>query len=430
MNLRERLRRQPPPGPGAASAGRALPADWPLAVRAGAESVVLGWGLVVLPILVLYLASSSRDAAAALSLGGVLRTGTGIWSLGFGGAMGAGTGEYGTLSLPLLGLTLLQVWLTRASVRRARLSGPAAGAITVGAAAVTSLVIVAATHPAASRTWTAGMGVTVLTAAVTAWSLQRSGRGWQAAAEWHERRPEWLGVALRVTRELAVVLVVLAGATALLGLIVGAGRVSRLHDVLAGGGLAATAGLTLLQLGWLPTAVVWALSWLAGPGFVMGTGSVFSPTRVLAGAVPGLPLLGGLPTAALGAEGAFLPFLIALAAAAVAWRWRTALRDLPLRQTAAMTVTVALALAGGVLLACLAASGQVGPGRMADVGPRSGFVAAIVALMVLVGVGLVAVLPHPRTRALTSRGVQATKAATSAAADSARERLKTRTGKR
>ncbi|CED90939.1 Hypothetical protein AAM4_1107, partial [Actinomyces succiniciruminis] len=80
MNLRDRLRRQPPPTPDD-SRRPALPADWPLAVRAGVEAVALSWGVVVLPTLVLYLVDSSRDAAAALTLGGVLRTGTGTWSL-------------------------------------------------------------------------------------------------------------------------------------------------------------------------------------------------------------------------------------------------------------------------------------------------------------------------------------------------------------
>ncbi|MDU0347248.1 beta-carotene 15,15'-monooxygenase, partial [Actinomyces sp. MRS3W] len=61
------------------------------------------------------------------------------------------------------------------------------------------------------------------------------------------------------------------------------------------------------------------------------------------------------------------------------------------------------------------------------VGPRSGYVAAIIGLTVGVGVGLVAVLLHPRTRVLTRRGVEATATATAAAAGSAREHLKART---
>ncbi|WP_103063140.1 DUF6350 family protein [Actinomyces qiguomingii] len=429
MNHGERMRGHSQAQLDGGAVSRILPPGWPLAVRAGVESVVFGWALVVLPTLALYLASSSRDAAAALSLGAVLRTGTGLWSLGFGGVVG-GEDQYGTLSLPLLGVTLLQAWLIRSSVRRARLSGPAAGALAVGASGLTTLLIVTTTGSVASRGWTAVIGVSALAGLITAVALQRAGRGWRTASVRWERLPEWIGVALRMCRDLAVALIVLAAVVTLVGLIAGAGRVSRLHDALAGGGLMATAGLILLQIGWLPTAMVWALSWTAGPGFVVGAGSVFSPTRVQAGAVPGLPLLGGLPTAAVGAWGAFLPFLIVLAAAAVAWRQRGVLRTLPLRQAAATTATAAVLSACGVLAACLAACGQVGPGRMTDVGPHCGYVAAIVALMVLVGVGLIAVLPHPRTRMLTRRGVRATTAATSAAGEGVRERLKVRTARR
>ncbi|MDO4899795.1 DUF6350 family protein [Actinomyces sp.] len=428
MDHRERSLRTSPTQAGADGSRRVLPPDWPLALRAGAESVVFGWGIVALAALALYLAASSRDAAAALSLGEAVRTGTGIWSLGFGGAMGSVDGEYGMLSMPLPGLTLLQLWLTRSSVRRARLEGPASGMIAVGASALTAMLIVATSRPAASRTWIAVVGVSALTALV-AWSTaQRNSSGWSTVASRYRRPPEWIGVALGLARELAVVLIVIAAAVALAGMIAGGDRVSRLHDVLAGGSLAATAGLALLQLGWLPTALVWALSWLVGPGFAVGAGSVFSPTRVVAGAVPTLPLLGGLPTAAVGDWAALLPFSIVIGAGAVTWRQRVQLHEMPLRHAAAVATTTALLVAFGVLAACLAASGQIGPGRMAEVGPRSGYVAVIVALMVLVGVGLVAVLPHPRTRVLTRRGVQATVAATSAAGHSARERFKTRLG--
>ncbi|MDU0349599.1 DUF6350 family protein, partial [Actinomyces sp. MRS3W] len=346
MNLWQRLNRLRPGGDEAEDRAL-LPADWPLAVRAGVEPVVLGWGVVVLPTLAFYLAASSRDAAAALSLGGVLRTGTGLWSLGFGGAMGAADADYGTLSLPLLGLTLIQVWLTRSSVNRSQLSGPRAGAVSVIASTLTALLLVVLASPAASRTWSAVIGVAVLSAMVTAVCLQSAGRGWQAVAAWQEQLPAWVTVALRMVRELACVAGVLAVVVAGLALVLGAGRVSQLHDALAGGGLMTTAGLLLLQLGWVPTGLVWALSWLVGPGFTVGTGSVFSPTRVVAGAVPGLPLLGALPTGPVGAWGAFLPFLFAVAGAVVAWRHREELRELPLRYTALTVTSAALTLACG-----------------------------------------------------------------------------------
>ena len=46
---------------------RLVPADWPWALRAGVESAALGWLAVVVPTVAVYLATSSLDAAAALT---------------------------------------------------------------------------------------------------------------------------------------------------------------------------------------------------------------------------------------------------------------------------------------------------------------------------------------------------------------------------
>lgn len=272
------------------------PADWFLAARCGMEAVVLGWLLVVLPAVAFYLASSSRDAAAALSTGSVVRAATGLWSLALGGSWGTSTSREGALSLPLTGLTLLLLLLTRALVRRARPSSPASGGWVVGAATTTALVLVLVASPAASRTWTVVPATWALTSLVVAVELQRSGSGWPALGPWWQDRPAWLHLALRQARQLALVLTVLAAVVAGVALVLAGGRVSRLHDALTDGRFADTLGITLLQLGWVPTGLVWALSWVVGPGFAVGSGSVFSPTRVVAGAVPSLPVLGALPT--------------------------------------------------------------------------------------------------------------------------------------
>ena len=74
-------------------------------------------------------------------------------------------------------------------------------------------------------------------------------------------------------------------------------------------------------------------------------------------------------------------------------------------------------------MACAAASGPIGPGRLARTGPFT----VVTALLVLVevGVGLVAgaLVTHPATRILTERGVRSTAQAAGAAAHSARERV-------
>ena len=104
---------------GTARAGwlrRVVPADWPFAVRAGVESVLAGWLLVVVPTLAVFAATSSMDAAAALSVGTALRTATGLWGLGLGGRWGSAASPDGAVGLPLLGLTIIQALITRWSV--------------------------------------------------------------------------------------------------------------------------------------------------------------------------------------------------------------------------------------------------------------------------------------------------------------------------
>ncbi|MDO4243654.1 MAG: DUF6350 family protein [Actinomyces sp.] len=406
---------------GREAGGRIVPADWPYALRAGIESVMAGWLVVVVPTLAVFVATSSMDAAAALSLGAAVRTGTGLWSLAFGGSWGAQGSPDGVLGLPLLGMTCLQVLLTGWSVRRSRLTGPLAWAWTVGAAALTATVLVAA-GPDGSRTWPAVLGLGLITAVVAARRLHTTGRGWPAVTRRWQDRPDWAWAAGLLARDMAVALSVLVAAVSVAAVVAGAGRVSLLHDALSSGGVIAVLGLALLQLGWVPTMCVWALAWLAGPGFAVGQGTLFAPDLVVPGQVPAVPLLGLLPTTSLGTAGLYLPLVITVAAMVVAWRRREDLRALTPRQALGAAAATALIVAVLALLIMWAASGPIGPGRMAQVGPNLVQAPAFLGLEVGVGLLIVAALTHPDARELVGRGAAATTGAVGAAAQEARRR--------
>ena len=95
--------------------------SWGLwSLRVGIESVGLIWLVVVLLTVAVSMAASSFNAAAALSAGEALRAGTALWGLGFGGMVTSSYADQGTLSLPLLGLTLAQVGWTWNCVRPGR----------------------------------------------------------------------------------------------------------------------------------------------------------------------------------------------------------------------------------------------------------------------------------------------------------------------
>ena len=53
--------------------------------------------------------------------------------------------------------------------------------------------------------------------------------------------------------------------------------------------------LLLLELAFIPNAIVWAVAYLLGPGFAFGYGTVVAPTGNALGALPMFPMLAALP---------------------------------------------------------------------------------------------------------------------------------------
>ena len=170
----------------------------------------------------------------------------------------------------------------------------------------------------------------------------------------------------------------------------------------AHGGLLGGLALTIGQLALLPNVIVWAASWLIGPGFALGTGSAVSPLGTSVGPLPAVPFLGALPTADL--PFAFVGLLVPVVAAYVITtllrpRLQAALAaagvDDVLRR---VLVGVAVGLTAGVAigLASWASAGSAGPGRLVDVGPDPWVVGAIAALEVAVPAVLAMIVTPPR----------------------------------
>jgi hypothetical protein len=142
--------------------------------------------------------------------------------------------------------------------------------------------------------------------------------------------------------------------------------------------------LTIGQLAFLPNLVIWAASWLVGPGFVIGTGSAVSPLGTSLGPIPTIPILGALPTGdfAFGFLGLLVPVLAGfLVGAAIRPRLLRVLGEAPRGRMLAVA-GLGIALSSGVVLGLLAwaSAGSVGPGRLVDVGPSPLRVAAFAAL--------------------------------------------------
>ncbi|MDQ0647408.1 hypothetical protein QFZ53_001604 [Microbacterium natoriense] len=164
-------------------------------------------------------------------------------------------------------------------------------------------------------------------------------------------------------------------------------------DVLGG------AMITLGHLAYLPTLIVWAASWIAGPGFAVGAGTAVSPAGTQLGVVPGLPVFGLLPEHA--SIWMLIVVLLPIAAGAFAgWTVRSRLvwEGTPL----GVAARAVIALGIGVLTAAVAAiaavlvSGSIGPGRLADAGPSVLPFALALGGEVLLGAAILLLSPRHR----------------------------------
>ena len=154
--------------------------------------------------------------------------------------------------------------------------------------------------------------------------------------------------------------------------------------------------VTLGQLAYIPTLIVWAIAWVAGPGFAFGAGSTVSPVGADLAVVPSIPALGAIPEAST--TWLLLVALFPVAAGALGgWFARSRLHAeaggdaVPPRLAATFGIAASVGLAAGGLAA--AASGAIGPGRLSEVGPQPGPLALAVSLEVLVGAAILLLSP-------------------------------------
>lgn len=316
-----------------------------------------------------------------------LRVGALGWLMGHG----SGVRVEGTpVTAVPLGLTLLCAWTSWRLGHRVGASvsghGPDASGVDDGQRDL--VVPCAAALFAAGYTVTAVLTATVAATPSTAPSTPRvvlfslaicllaalpaiavgSGR----AAIWAAQVPTTARAALLVARRIAVVWLLLSVLALAVALAVDFSTAANVMGQV-GGGTGAVVLMVVLSIVLLPNAVAFSGSYLLGPGFSVGTGTLVTPGAVVLGPLPAFPMLAALPddgaTPGWTAWLVLLPPLVGLVVAAWSqWTWPT---------TSYVEAAVRAAgggVAAGVLwgLAASLAGGAVGPGRMRDVAPFAG----------------------------------------------------------
>ncbi len=340
-----------------------------LGVLAAAQAVLAGLVFSVVPTLLVWMTSTRVEALWSETV----RVGADVWLLAHGTPVALPSGSF---SLVPLGFTLVPLGLCWVAGRRmvealravspsvsrrslARALGTFTGVYAVSVGGVALAAASQAARPIEGRAVLGGALVAALGSAVAS-------RGcWQLEGPQLQRAVRVGRATLHaVTGWLAVSAVLLGVAT-----VAGWDRVATLHTALDPGP-GGHVGVVLLQLALLPVLVVWSGAWVAGPGFSVGVGTSVSPGLTDLGPLPALPALGVLPEPGAQGAGAGLVVLMVVAVGAAAGvRAVRGRQDAPLLD--AIFDLAAMAVVSGLVAAVLAscASGAVGPGRMATVGP-------------------------------------------------------------
>jgi hypothetical protein len=337
------------------------------AVAAVTAAGLSGLGLAVVVV-------QTLDPDGGLPVGGSIALAARLWLLAHGGEL---TLASGPLALAPLLLTLGIAWgLSQAGRGVVRAYDLVDGRSALRAWGVGVGVHVALSLLAAGLLDSPGTGVGWLRTTAGVTLLAATGVGWGLARESGlldavlDRLPGPVRPLLRG------VLAGLLSALALCTAVVAVALVSDIggYDALSGSlGGAAAGALGLLALGvlLLPNAAAAVLGMAAGPGFLVGSGTLVSVHGVTLGAVPALPLLAALPDTQAVPLIAFasqvVPALAGLVAGTTVGRW---LSDddggSVVAGLAGIGTGALLGLTAGMLV--WAAGGTLGDGALAEVG--------------------------------------------------------------
>jgi hypothetical protein len=389
-----------------------------------AACAAAGSGLVLITLLVL--AGWIAAPHAGLGLPGVLRTAADLWLVGHhvGFTLHAGAGKLagGRIGMLPLGLVLLPGALLWLAGRWVVKKGEVSRLHEVGYAALALAVPYALLAGALALLGQSSLATPSLAQAVLAGFLLALVAGGLGGAR--ALAPWWHLVHLLPARSRSVFLGSLGALTVLTGagaILAGASLGTHLAgfraaDAALAPGFVGGVLLLLIQIAYVPNAIIWSVCYTLGPGFAFGVGTVVAPTGSALGSLPLLPMLAALPTGAHSAVPAWASAaMLSVPYLAGAFGGLLTARAAP---TPAVELAplwgfgcgIATAVATGLLAAF--AGGPLGSGRLAAVGPSGWQTAVVAALEVGVAAAVTAGLVNwLRMRRMPRRATAAGRAA-------------------
>lgn len=331
----------------------------------GAVAVAVPWLVTVALAVLIWAVTPGSDSP----WGQVIGIGSAGWFLGTGGTIAVDGVVVGIVPLLVWGLA---AWFTAYQLRHLSANMGQAPRFLLpgflGGYAAAAAVVALFTFAGPVRPTLAGLfGVlSVPAVAVGAVVLLDD-------AELAARLPPWVDRALRPAGWGLVALAVLGGLLLLIMVVVRWPTVSSLHAAVGAQGAGAL-GLLVGQLLFVPDLAVWAVSFIAGPGFQVAAGGTVSVSGAAPGLLPMIPVLGVVPSDSHYPAWVSLVVLLPVGVGAlVAWhagrQWtRLARWQDKARTTAAAVLLVCLVVLGSAVLA----SGPVGSHRLEHVGPAPG----------------------------------------------------------
>ena len=397
MSLLERVR--PTRAPGDISLRGSEPVDddaWWHPVLSGALAAAASWLVLVLPAMFVWLVTPRTTVGWGQAIG----VASAVWFLGHGSPLSVGATS---ISFVPLGLWAIALAVTTRAMGRllsrtqatargttwprllARRHFPGFAAGYAGSAVAAWLLTLGG--PARPNPVGILVVLTVPILAAVICLVRRHARGDASLllGHWLDGLPRWLGRAIAPGVWGSAALLLLGTVLVVVMLVARLSTVTGLYTAL-GAGLLGGLALTLGQLLLLPNLSIWALAWIAGPGFGVADGSAITVSGGRPGLLPMIPLLGVLP-----AEGSWSRWLVLVLALpvvvgfVVSGRACRSVARLASWRTKLTTSVAAVALSAGVIGALtVLATGSAGVDRLRHVGPNPlAFTAALLGELVI-----------------------------------------------